>query len=93
MYKRQGLDPELLRFVHWAARHSAAMSTDTGLVYVILEASAAGDDPYGLTTPEGRRALAAHSSAVFRWAVAPPPPEPGSAMSIEEYDQIWGAAR
>ena len=70
VFTASGADPDLLRWVHWGARHTAAQTTNAGLVYALIEASAEGADPAWLQTPEGRRAYADYVGRMWRWAAA-----------------------
>lgn len=93
-----GLDVDLLRWCHWAARHTAAQTTDPGTVYRIVEDTAAGliaplindNDPQSINTPDGRRSLSDYSGRMFRWAIVGLQPAPSAPVTAEEYEQMWG---
>ena len=82
-----GVDVDVLRWVHWSARHAAAMDPDPALVWRLVEETAAGVEPSG--TPAGDAALRDYIGRVWRWAIAPAP-SPVGEFTPENYEAFWG---
>jgi hypothetical protein len=81
IFTASGIDPELLLWVPWKLRHTAALTESRGRVLALVEE---GDDPepHRLQTRDGRFALRDYVSRMYQWAVTPPP-QPLSDGEIE----------
>lgn len=89
-YLASGADVDLLRLVAWQVRHAAAATSDSSLLFEMIEVSSdADDDPQRLQTDAGKRALQAYISRVWKWGTAPPPDarQIGQVMTAAEYEQ------
>lgn len=89
-----GLDPAVLRWVPWWARHSAATTDSRGLVLQMIEWGAEGPDAVdALQTTEGVNLLGAYLERVAAWAQTPLPDEAqgGGFAEIDEYiNNLYG---
>jgi hypothetical protein len=78
IFTASGVDPELLRWVAWPLRHSAASTSDQASVYRMAQPDAGLDDR-GLQNHDGAAAFESYKAAVWRWATAPAPQPPNPA--------------
>jgi hypothetical protein len=79
LFTSSGLDVEILRFVPWSHRHSAASTSNAAEVYTMVEQAA----ELGQTTLQNRSGVEAferYRAAVWRWATTPPPQPPNTAI-------------
>jgi hypothetical protein len=81
-----GLDPNLLCWIPWFARHAAA-AADATTVYVMIE-DAEFLDPTAIKSHHGGTAWQEYVSRVWKWATAPKPPD---AMTEAEFEE-WSIA-
>jgi hypothetical protein len=66
-----GIDPQLLRWIPWWLRHSAAATPNPAHIYHLLEDVS---EPEALQNRAGTEAWQRYRVAVARWLTAPPPP-------------------
>jgi hypothetical protein len=76
-----GVDVELLRWVPWYLRHSAAATPNPAHIFHILEDTSEED---ALQNKAGTDAWFRYRSEVTRWLTAPPPPD---VMTEAEYEE------
>jgi hypothetical protein len=87
LFAASGVDVDVLRWVPYWARHSAAMMTDPGRVWAMVET----DDPDKFTIPEGEAAWRSYLGRAWRWAITPPGDASPASMTNDDYDNIFGA--
>lgn len=87
-FTASGVDPEVLRLVHWRIRTSAASTPDRALVYRMVDAGADGWAEEGLVTESGEIAWRSYVSDTWKWATAPAPSEEVP-ITDAEYDAFW----
>ena len=85
IFTASGVDPELLQWVAWPLRHSAAATPNQAIVYRMAQPDA-DLDHRGLQNHDGAAAFESYKTAVWRWATAPPPqpPNPGGRRSAPD---------
>jgi hypothetical protein len=79
-----GLDPELLRWIPWTHRNSAAASGNPAEIYTMIEEADALSQEV-LQNRQGVEAFQRYRAAVWAWATKPPPIQAMTDMEYEEW--------
>jgi hypothetical protein len=78
-----GVGPELLRWVPWWFRNSAATTRDVGIIYAMLEGGDPDDNT--LQNQPGANAWTDYKSAVIAWVLKPPASNVMTEAEFEEW--------
>jgi hypothetical protein len=87
LFTTSGVEVDLLRWVPWTHRNSAAAAPDRATVYQMIEdADLLQVDPRAMQNTQGTEAFQRYRAAVWRWATAAPPREVMSEVQYEEWE-------
>jgi hypothetical protein len=87
IFAASGVDIDVLRWVPYYVRHSAAMTTDPARVWAMTES----EEPSNLAIPEGEAAWRSYIGRCWRWAMTPPGDTGPAGMSMDDYEN-WTTA-